>query len=214
MQQQVTLQINTKTMLKVMMGMILAIPAAILLTLAVLIPSIAKADTSQTANANPSINIPAGYALVPAGTGGTCSASTSTEPVALSGGSMVPVAFSSVLPGSYTSTINQTHNETNNDYDYTDSNNETNLAFDLRLRNVGNGNGSNNGNTTDSNNPITTTTTTTTTTATSNTNVGNTNNSVNNSNNNNGNTDNSDAVVVSVVDSLNDNFRNNTVTLP
>ena len=72
MQQQVTMQINTKTMFKVMVGMMLAVPAAILLTLAVLVPSIAKADTNQTANSNPSFNVPAGYVLVPAGSGSVC----------------------------------------------------------------------------------------------------------------------------------------------
>lgn len=189
MQQQVTLQVNTKTMFKVMIGMMLAVPAAILLTLAVLIPSIAKADTNQTANSNPSFNIPAGYALVPAGGAGTCNGGTSSG-----SGVVHPVVFSSVLPTSYTTTTNQTHNETNNDYDYEDSFNTT------TTRDSNNGNNSNNGN--GSNNPTSTVVTTTTTTNTTNSN--NTDNSVNDSNNgnNSNNTNNEDAVIVRIVDSF------------
>lgn len=191
MQQQVTLQVNTKTMFKVMVGMMLAVPAAILLTLAVLIPSIAKADTNQTANSNPSFNIPAGYALVPAGSGGTCPSGTGTG----GAGVVTPVVFSSVLPTSYTTTTTQTHNETNNDYEYEDSFNTT------TTKNSNNNNGSNN--TTGSNNPTSTVVTTTTNTDNSNNstnNSNNTNNSTNNSNNNN--TDNTDGVIVRIVDSF------------
>lgn len=177
MQQQVSLQINTKTMFKVMLGMMLAVPAAILLTLAVLIPSIAKADTNQTANSNPSFNIPAGYALVPAGSGGVCTTGTGTG----GSGVVTPVVFSSVLPTTYTTTTTQTHNETNNDYDYEDSYNTTTTADS----------NNNNGNTSDSNNSLSTVVNTTTTT--------------NNSTNTNSNINSDDAQVLRIVDSLNDN---------
>ena len=114
MQQQVTMQINTKTMFKVMVGMMLAVPAAILLTLAVLVPSIAKAETNQTANSNPSFNVPAGYVLVPAGSGSVCTNGTGSGSGSSAG---APVVFSTFLTTSYNTTTTQTHNETNNDYE-------------------------------------------------------------------------------------------------
>lgn len=207
MQQQVTLQINTKTIAKLMVGMMVAVPAAILLTLAVLIPSIAKADTTQTANANPTINIPAGYSLVPAGSVGKCSdgeVAPSAEGEGTVSEATTQQAISSFLPGSYSSTINQTHN----DYVYRDSFNTRSFALTVGNVDVAVG----------SNNPITSTntststvseTTTSTVNTTSNSNVGNTNNSVNNSNNSET-SNNGDDVIVRVVESLN----NNTVTIP
>lgn len=218
MQQQVTLQLSTKTITKLMVGMVLAVPAAILLTLAIMVPSIAKADSqqggTQTANSNPSFNVPAGYVVVPANSNVCANTSGGSASAGATGSAaVVPVAFGSVLPTSYTSTTTQT--QTNTHYSYNHSFNTRGDETNISVSDSGNGNfsgngsgngnfsGNGSGNNNGDNRDNVTNTTVNTTTTTTQSNIGNTNNS-----NNSDSVVNSDEAINAVI---HDNFSGNTL---
>ena len=154
MNQQVTFQVNTKSLMLMMAAFMATIAATILLALGLVVPSIVKASTSngsvgasQTANANPVVQVPAGYTLVPVGpgecTGGTQSAAGSGSSNA------VPLSYKTVVPGmSYNSTITQNHTETYNQTKYVHSfNTKGDTLINSNVgEDINSGNGSNNGN--------------------------------------------------------------------
>ena len=132
--QSVTLQINTKTLFGTMAALALAVPATFVLTLALLVPRLAKADSVQTNNANPSYQVPAGYALVATGSGmcpAAVAGASSGAPLAFNG--QVLGVLASVLPGNYTNTNTQnsteTNTTTNNNYSYSGSFNTTTTLY-------------------------------------------------------------------------------------
>jgi len=213
--QTLTLQVNTKTLFATIIGLALAVPATLILTIALLVPRMAHADTVQTSNANPVYQVPAGYALVATG-GGVCPATTgsgSGAAQAMAGDVHTVAVLSAVLPN-YSNTSNQTSTTTN--INTTTTNNEGSFNTDNSNHNNNNTSDSNNGNgsgnTSDSNNGNgsnngnnsgNTATSTTVTTNTSTTDSHNTNNSGNV--NSNVNSDNGINVSVQLTDSLNNN---------
>lgn len=206
-------QINTKTIFVTMGAFMATMMATTLISVGMIVPSLAHADTVQTANANPVYQVPAGYTLVPASTPtGSCAGTPASAGVVSPAVSLhtMPAALAMALPN-YSSVINQTHNETNTNtsynYDhsfntrgdeYNDSNNN-NGSYNTTKSN--NGNGSNN--TSDSNN--------TTTTVNTNVNTNTTNDSHNTTNSNN--TDNSNTTTTEVEDSSNVIVANGTINL-
>jgi len=143
-------KINTKTILATMVGLALAIPATLVLTLVLLVPRLANADSQQTSNANPTYQVPAGYILVPNGSNGSCATGAAVGASPADGSSAKTVAvLGSVLPGYYYSnTSNQTSTETNTN---TSTNNNTEYHHSFNTKgdedsNNGNGNGNNSGN--------------------------------------------------------------------
>ncbi len=211
-------QINTKTILVTMGAFMATMMATTLISVGMIVPSLAHADTVQTANANPVYQVPAGYTLVPASTPtGSCAGTPASAGVVSPAVSLhtMPAALAMALPN-YSSVINQTHNETNTNtsynYDhsfntrgdeYNDSNNN-NGSYNTADSNNGNGsnNGNNSNNTTDSNNTNTVNTTTNTTT---------TNDSHDTTNSNN--TDNSNTTTTSVSNASNVIVANGTISL-
>lgn len=199
--------------------LIMAVPMSVVLTVALMAPHSANADSTQTSNANPTVQVPAGYVLVPSN-GSAC-----VSPAAASVGEDQQVksvaVVSSVVPYSYNNVTNQTSTETNTsstvintktiNKSYTDSFNKMIDSQNGNASNNGNGsfngngsgNGNNNGNNRDN---ITTTTTATSTNVNTTTNTNNTSNT-NNSNNVNSTVDNDPTVnaLVGIVNSLNNN---------
>lgn len=170
MSQQLTLQLNIKTLLLTMLGLMAVVPATMFLTLALLAPRTAHADSTQTSNANPSYQLPAGYVVAPAG---ACPANGGSA----AGTVTVPVAWATVLPTTYTNTTTQTNTETNNT---TNTTNTSSVITTTSTTDSNNGNNSNN--TADSNNGNgsgNTTNTTTSAVSSTTTNSNNTSNSNN-----------------------------------
>ncbi len=155
MNQQVTFQVNTKSLMLMMGAFMATIAGTILLALGLVVPSIVNASTSngsvganQTANANPVYQVPAGYTLVPVGPG-SCTGGAPATTGGSNSSAVMPLTYYTVVPGmSYNSTITQTHTET---YNHTKYENSFNTKGDTYKNsnigdNINSGNGSNNGN--------------------------------------------------------------------
>ncbi len=69
--QTITLKINSQSVISLMVAMLVAMTATVVLAI-VLLSGKAKADNTQTVNANPGFSVPQGYVLVPANNGDAC----------------------------------------------------------------------------------------------------------------------------------------------
>ncbi|HMS92723.1 MAG TPA: hypothetical protein PKC05_04500 [Candidatus Saccharibacteria bacterium] len=199
MNQQVTFEVNTKSLMLMMAAFMATIAATILIALGLVVPSIVKASTTngsvgatQTANANPVVQVPAGYTLVPVGPG-SCVGGVHTSAVEPVSSNVTPLSYKTVVPGmSYNSTITQNHTETYNQTKYIHSfNTKGDMLVNSNVgENINSGNSSNNGN--------------------NNNNGNNSNNTANNAYNTATNTDNSQAstVVNTTTTTVNTNSNN------
>lgn len=112
-----TLKINTQTAISFTVAMLLAMAATMILAVA-LLSARAKADNTQTVNANPGFTVPQGYVLVPANNNGVC-----PQPAgATANGEGVHRAVAAVAPYYYNNVITQTINDYSVDKSHTVNN--------------------------------------------------------------------------------------------
>lgn len=148
--QTTTLKINTQTAISFTVAMLFAMAATMVLAVA-LLSAKAKADNTQTVNANPGFSVPQGYVLVPANSNGVCpqpaGATANTEGVHKAVAAVAPYYYNNVV----TQTINdysvdKSHNVNNsnnsgnhhehNNYHEHDNNNDNDHGH---IHNVNNG---------------------------------------------------------------------------
>lgn len=156
-QQTLTLQVSAKALLTVAVGAVVAIPMTILATIWLLQPdAVSAGEFSQNANTGTVYQLPAGSAVVPAGSmGGSCAVPAEDGEHAHGDHAFAPASAGGAwysVPGS-TGSVTQNQSETNiNTSNWT--NNESYSAVisvsDSFNPGSNNGNNSNNGNTDDS----------------------------------------------------------------
>ena len=120
--QTTTLKINTQTAISFTVAMLIAMAATMVLAVA-LLSARAKADNTQTVNANPGFSVPQGYVLVPANNSEVCPQAAAPQHEG-----HVYRAVSAVAPYYYNNVVTQTINDysVNKSHTVNNSNNSGN----------------------------------------------------------------------------------------